>query len=370
MSMTIVHLSYARITDFSDPNAWLKRINFFVALVEQMASEAEVKSIHCINYSGIINRNGVEYHFLKRHKFQMWIPLGLHQYVRNLSPNVIIVHGIAFPWQVLWLYWQLGNKVKIVAQHHSEIPLRHYKGLLQRITDRFIRAYFFPSIDQARPWVEKGQIASLSKVHEIMEVPSVFHIIEKKQAQSRTNVTSDLTYLWVGRLDENKDPLTLLRGFIKFARSNPRVGLYVVYQREELIEEVKKLLLECGEVSEQIFLVGKVAHEDLLYWFNSADFILSTSHYEGMGVAVCEAMSCGCIPILTEIAPFKKMTNNGEFGLHFKAGDHDDLEQVLGKSLLVNLETQRKKTLDYYRENLSREAISGKMLRVVKNLPG
>jgi glycosyltransferase involved in cell wall biosynthesis len=368
--MKIIHLSYARITDFSDPNAWLKRINFFVALVEQMAREAEVKSIHCINYSGIINRNGVEYHFLKRHKFQLWMPYGLHQYVRNLSPNVIIVHGLAFPWQVLWLYWQLGNKVKIVVQHHSEIPLGHYKGILQRVADHFIRAYFFPSMDQARPWVAKGQIGSLSKVHEIMEVPSVFHIVDKKQAQSRTNVTSEITYLWVGRLDENKDPLTLIKGFIKFARTHPLVGLYVIYRQEELIEDVRKLLLECGNVSEQIVLVGKVEHEDLLYWFNSAEFILSTSHYEGMGVAVCEAMSCGCIPILTEIAPFKKMTNNGEFGLHFKPGDHDDLDTVLEKSLLVNLETQREKTLDYYRSNLSSEAISGKMLSVVKALPG
>jgi len=370
MSIKVIHLSYARITDFSDPNAWLKRINFFVALVEQMARVVEVKSIHCIDYSGVLNRNNVEYHFLKLNKFRQWFPFSLHRYIERFNPNVIIVHGLAFPWQVLWLNWQLGNRVRIVVQHHSEIPLGHYKGLLQKIADNLIHAYFFPSIDQARPWVAKGQIGSLNKVHEIMEVPSVFHVMDKKEARSRTNVRGELTYLWVGRFDVNKDPLTLIKGFVKFARSNPRVSLYVIYQREELIEDVKKLLIECGNVSEQIFLVGKVGHDDLLYWFNSADFILSTSHYEGMGVAVCEAMSCGCIPILTEIAPFKKMTNHGEFGLHFKPGDHNDLAEALGKSLLMNLKSQREKTLDCYKSNLSGEAISGKMLSVIKTLRG
>ena len=49
--MRVIHLSYARIMDYHDPEAWLKKIDFFVAMVKQMAKHAEVKSIHCINYT-------------------------------------------------------------------------------------------------------------------------------------------------------------------------------------------------------------------------------------------------------------------------------------------------------------------------------
>jgi glycosyltransferase involved in cell wall biosynthesis len=87
--------------------------------------------------------------------------------------------------------------------------------------------------------VEKGQIRSIDKVHEVMEVPSVFYPIDKEQARVVTKVKGSKIYLWVGRFDENKDPLTLIRGFIEFARTVEDASLYVIYQSTELISEVK-----------------------------------------------------------------------------------------------------------------------------------
>jgi len=252
-----------------------------------------------------------------------------------------------------------------VVQHHSETPLRHYKSVLQKIADRFVAAYFFPSLEQARPWISKGQIKSIEKVHEVMEVPSVFHPVDRELARSITKVVSSTVYLWVGRLDENKDPITMIKAFIPFARDYASVSLYIIYQRDELIDQVKKLLVEAPDISGRIFLVGKVEHDQLLYWFNSTDFIISTSHYEGMGVAVTEAMSCGCIPVLSDIPSFRRMTNDAECGLLFKAGDVTGLRTMLNMSLTMNSSVQREKTLAQYRNNLSAEAISNKMLSVI-----
>jgi len=365
--MRIVHVSYANMRTYADPLAWLKRINFFTILLEQMAKDADVKSIHCINYSGTLMRNGVEYHFLKRTALQLAVPIQLHRYIRMLNPDVVIVHGFLYSWQTLCLCWQLPNTIPIVVQHHSETPLRHYKSVLQKIADRFVAAYFFPSLEQVRPWVNKGQIKSIEKAYEVMEVPSVFRPVDGALARSITKVISSTVYLWVGRLDENKDPITMIKAFIPFARDHVSVSLYVIYQRDELIDQVKKLLVEAPDVSGRIFLVGKVEHDQLLYWFNSADFIISTSHYEGMGVAVTEAMSCGCIPVLSDIPSFRRMTNN-ECGLLFKAGDATSLRTKLNMSLTMNPSVQREKTLAQYRNNLSAEAISNKMLSVLEKV--
>ena len=346
--MRILHLTYKRIRNYSDPDAWLKQTNFFGALLEQMAKEAEVKNIHCIDFKGVIRRNGVEYHFLEQNIMQLWFPIALHKYVQQLNPDVIIVHGFAHPWQVIMLHMRMGRSVPIVIQHHSEKKLSHYKRFLQHHIDRFVAAYFFPSFEQAGSWVEDRQIRNEAKIHEVMEVPSVFRPIDKKLSRARTKVKGGKVYLWVGRFDDNKDPITLVSAFLRFASNNSSVRLYVVFRSTELIEEINAFLNQHPKVSGQIVLVGKVQHDELLYWFNSADFIISTSHYEGMGVAVCEGMSCGCIPLLTDIPSFRKMTNNGKCGLLFKAGDISDLTATLQKSLLLDVETEKVKTLATY----------------------
>lgn len=364
MGMRIVHVSYARSMDYRDPEAWLKRIDFFVALVTEMAKRAEVRSIHCINHEGVLRKDRAEYHFLKRSLIQVLYPVGLHRYIKRLRPEIVVVHGLIFPWQVLWLRWQLGHTVRIVIQHHAEQPLRHYKRALQKVIDPFVAAYIFTSLDQARAWVAEKQIASLQKVHEIMEVPSVFEPIDRGHALQRTKLKASGMYLWVGRLDANKDPLTLVKAFMRFAATNPNVQLQMVFRGDEMIDDVKRVLAGSPEEAERIKLVGSVQHDELLYWFNSADFILSTSHYEGSGIAVCEAMSCGCIPILTNIPSFRMMTGNGSCGLLFEPGDVDGLFKVLMESVSLNGSGERSKVLEQHKQHLSAEAIAEKMIAV------
>jgi glycosyltransferase involved in cell wall biosynthesis len=336
--------------------------------VAQMAKTADVKSIHCINHSGVLQRNGAEFHFLKTSWLQFVFPFGIHRYVRQLDPEIVVVHGLPFPWQVLWLRLQLNNKIKIVIQHHAERPLKHYKRLLQKLVDPFISAYIFTSLEQARPWVEKRQIKTLDKIHEIMEVPSVFGPIDRKKAIQKTDVRGNRIYLWVGRLDTNKDPITLINGFVRFTTLNQEAHLYVVFHGDELIKEVKEILLASPGVSDRITLVGKVEHDELLYWFNSADFVISTSHYEGSGIAVSEAMSCGCIPILTNIPSFRMMSGNGKCGISFSPGNDESLLQALLKSEKLLLSVERERVLNQYREQLSAEAISEKMITVFRGI--
>lgn len=365
--MRIVHLSYAAVKEYKDPDAWLRRINFFVLLLEKMSVNHRVMSIHCINYSGTLVKGGVEYHFLKGKDNRFSTASGINKYVAALRPDVIIVHGLHFPLQVISLQQKVSRNVRIVIQHHAEKPLKHYKAILQRFIDSSISAYFFTSMDQAHAWVEKRQIGSEGKVFEIMEVPSVFLPTDRSKAKGRTGIKDKLTYLWVGRFDNNKDPLTLIKAFAAFARSNQHVALYVVFRGGHLRNEIEKLLERTG-AGNQIKLVGEVSHEDLLYWYNSADFIISTSHYEGSGVAVAEGMSCGCIPVLTNIASFNTMTGNRNFGRFFNPGNVEQLVNALTQSLNIDVTSERQKVLSYYQSNLSADAISAGMLRVCEQV--
>jgi len=179
----------------------------------------------------------------------------------------------------------------------------------------------------------------------------------------KTGVQGDTVYLWVGRLNENKDPINVVKAFIRFATTNPCARLYMIYHTGELRDEIR-LLLKNEEAESRVILIGKVAHDDLLYWFNCADFFVSGSYYEGSGTAVCEAMSCGCIPVVTDIPSFRMITDGGKCGTLYEAGNEDALSAALNASLELDIPQKQANTLNFYRSTLSFEAIACKIQEI------
>jgi glycosyltransferase involved in cell wall biosynthesis len=363
--MKILHLSYAMVPDYNDPDEWFVRIGFFTGVLRALATEHEVVSVHCINYSGFVKNNGVSYRFFCTSRWQQILPFRIHRFVKEFIPDAVIVHGLIFPWQVILLRFQLGSGVKIIAQHHAERPFGDIRQFLQKWADRYTSAYLFASSDLGKLWVERGQIESIGKVKIVMGTSSPFYPVEKQKARSITGVSGEPVYLWVGGLDDNKDPLTVVRAFIRFCRSSKKARLYMIYQTFQLLDEVKACVADSGEA---ICLVGKVNNAELLHWYNSADFIISSSHYEGSGIAVCEALSCGCIPLLTDIPSFRMMTDNGRLGLLYTAGDMEALLNCLNKSVKLDREEFSGSILEYFSNELSFDANARKIVEVINEI--
>jgi glycosyltransferase involved in cell wall biosynthesis len=200
-----------------------------------------------------------------------------------------------------------------------------------------------------------------------MEISSVFSPTDKMEAKRKTGVTGEPVYLWVGRLNENKDPLTAIRAFLRFADLKPSARLYMIYHTDELLEPMQTII-NLSPHRESITLVGELPHDELQYWFNSADFTLSASHYEGSGTAVCEAMSCGCVPIVTDIPSFRMITDNGRCGLLYEPGNEHALLDALRPSCEIDLPRKQKAALDYFKTNLSFGAIAKRIQEVVDSL--
>lgn len=362
--MKIVHVSYATTSGHHHPQQWLRVISFFTGIVTQMARTHDVASIHCIDYEGVVTHGGAHYHFLKVSRWHRLFAFKINRCVKTLRPDVVIIHGLHFSWQLLCLRLMLGSGVRYFMQHHAERPVRYHKRLLARWADRFVEGYFFSSAALGKMWQDAGVIKNPAKVHEVMEVSSTFTVTDPAAAKAACGVQGDPVYLWVGRLDQNKDPETLLKAFTDFAARHPSATLYMIFTGNTLIETVRALALK--KIT-QIKLVGKVAHPEMEQWFNAADFIISTSHYEGSGVAVCEAMSCGCIPLLTDIPAFRMMTGDSKCGALFSRGDAAALVSVLEKSVTFDRKVERRKALDQFAAKLSFEAIAAKINAVISS---
>lgn len=361
--MKFVFLSYTYSAGFPSPESWLKRIEMYAGVYEWLAKTDTVEAIHQIDYTGEHIHKGVRYHFVDFRSEHRYFPWELNDFVKILNPDVVVVHGLHQPLHVMQLRLVLSGKVKIIVQHHAEKPFTGVKKYVQRMADVCVDAYLFAAAELGQEWINRGNLSRLSKIHEVMEISSVFYPMDKQLARLQTGLRGGPAFLWVGRLNTNKDPLTILRAFLGFVALQPSARLYMVYHTDELLPAVEELL--DGHVNRgAVIMVGQLPHADLLYWFNAADFMLSGSYYEGSGTAVCEAMSCGCIPVVTDISAFRMITDNGKCGVLYEAGNEQALLRAMTATGRIDYQEKRRLCLDYFRSVLSFEAIAKKIHQI------
>jgi len=363
--MRIVFLSYNYSPDIHSPAEWLDRIKFYIGWNEFLANKHTVIRVDQIDYKGNFKYNGIQYYCVDDGKKKNYFPRKLNRFVKDLKPDIILVSSFLFPLQVIQLRNCLGNKAKIILQHHAEKPFKGLKKYLQYLSSRKVDSFFFTSYKTGTEWVKNKNLDSEKKVYELLEVSSPFYPVNKKIAREKTNISGLPVFLWVGRLNQNKDPLIVVKAFLKFTLLQPNAKLYMIYQTDELIKEIYDLLPpKPGD--NPVILVGKIQHSELLYWFNSADFYVSASHYEGSGTALCEAMSCGCIPLVSDIPSFRTISNN--CGLFFEPGNEYSLLSALQQSIHLEVEEKRNHTLGRFKTVLSFEAIFSKFQEIIESL--
>jgi glycosyltransferase involved in cell wall biosynthesis len=365
--MRFVFAGYIQTPEFKTPSEWRQRLAAYFGVLEALAKQHEVISIEQIGYEGDHHCDGVDYRFMNFGSSKQYFPWKLHRTIKRLSPNIVIIHGTDHPLQVLQLRMMLGKSVKIILQSHGkEIPAG-FKGMIQRIASRHVDAFFFTSKTLSMPWLDEGLIMNEKKVYEVMVGSSVFRCRDKQQARFEKNIGENIVYLWVGRLNVNKDPLTLIKAFHRFSKDCPQARLYMIYQTDERLHEIKDWLVQQAATA-SISLEGKTPHEEMELWYNAADFFISSSHFEVYGAVVAESMSCMAIPILSDIPAFRKMTGNGACGLLYTAGDEEALYRALRQSIQLDREEERQKARAHFEANLSFPAIAGSIQEIAGSL--
>ena len=363
--MKIVSTGYNKTEDYFNPHDWLKRISFYTGIIEELAKKHEVISIERINYEGSHQQNGVLYHFINLKKRVVFFPWRMHGFIKRQHPDVVIVHSFNFPLQIIQLRWALGKRTKIIVQNHAERPSSGIKKTLQHVADRYIDLYLFTSVEMGMEWVNKRIIGSREKIVEVMEVSTTFHAYGKKAGGVNTKISNAPIFLWVGRLNANKDPITVVKAFANFLAVQLSAKLSMVYQAEELLPQVRELINSNDMAKEAIKLVGQIPNHQLQEFYNNADFFISGSHYESGGVAVCEAMATGCIPIVTDILSFRKITGCGKCGLLYEPGNDKALLMSLRETEKMDIEKERAKVLKQFNEELSFEAIAARINKLI-----
>ncbi|MCD2100067.1 glycosyltransferase [Rhodococcus rhodochrous] len=124
--------------------------------------------------------------------------------------------------------------------------------------------------------------------------------------------------VWVGRLENPKDPILAIRAFDELARKDSgKPWRLVVVGGGSLAasvqEEVGRLALD---VRDRITVAGRLAPSDVGVVLANASVFLMTSHpgYEGYPRVLVEAMAAGLVPVVTEGSDTGGLISHGKTG--------------------------------------------------------
>jgi glycosyltransferase involved in cell wall biosynthesis len=151
-------------------------------------------------------------------------------------------------------------------------------------------------------------------VFEAVVVSTYFTPGDRVAARAATGLEGEPCLLWVGHLDANKDPLSVLEAVGLAATDLPDVRLYMCFQQAPLRAPVEARISADERLRRRVRLLGRVPHEAMESYYRAADFLVQASHTEGSGYGVIEALACGTAPLVTDIPAFRRLTGNGSVG--------------------------------------------------------
>ncbi|MBI2374138.1 MAG: glycosyltransferase [Deltaproteobacteria bacterium] len=132
-----------------------------------------------------------------------------------------------------------------------------------------------------------------------------------RRSRSELGLEGDPALLTVGRLVPEKGHRYLIEAMHEIASARPRAALNLVgkgWLEPELLALVERLGL-----SSRVRFLGY--RSDVSELMQAADFFVFPSLWEGLGVALVEAMSLGCVCIATNVGAMPEIIEHGRSGL-------------------------------------------------------
>jgi glycosyltransferase involved in cell wall biosynthesis len=312
------------------------------------------------------SRQGVDYHFVAPP------PGGAPRFVAQrcaeqvaarvaaLKPDVIHVHGLNFP-EAVTLLARHVPKTPVLLQDHADRPPRIWRRRAWRRGAAHAAGIAFCAREQLVPYAAARLLPTDIRIFEIPESSSRFRPGDREYARRLTGLHGEPAALWVGHLDSNKDPLTVLEAVRRVMRKLPKLELWCAYGSTTLLPELMRRVRADPALHGRVHLLGAVPHSRVELLMNAADVYISASHREGSGYALIEALACGLPPVVSDIPSFRALTAHGTIGDLWTCGDPDALAASLIKRAAQPRQEIRTQVRAHFIAELSFDALGRKL---------
>jgi glycosyltransferase involved in cell wall biosynthesis len=280
--------------------------------------------------SETVTQNGVDYYFLEAGPGQSSIAAGeaFVQRIRELDADVFHVHGLGFAPDVQRLAL-LAPDIPLLLQDHADRVPPWWRRRAYRRGLSLAAGVSFCALEQAAPFLKSGVLSSRTPIYEISETSSRFTPGDQQQARQATGVYGDPAILWIGNLDSNKDPLTVLDAISAATAQLPALKLWCCFRAAPLLPQVQARIDADARLRGRVELLGSTPHERVEQLMRAADMFVLGSHREGSGCSVIESLACGLSPVVTAIPSFAALTGDGAVGALWPCDDAASLCEAL-----------------------------------------
>jgi glycosyltransferase involved in cell wall biosynthesis len=284
--------------------------------------------------------------------------------IRRIRPDVVHFHGLESPAH-LWAACRCSAPV--LVQDHASRPLRRAKWARRWSLGR-VTACAFTAAEQAKPFAVAGQIPPHVRVVEVPESTSRFTPGDREAARERAGVFGNPALLWVGHLDANKDPLTVLRAVRLAIEQLPHLHLWCAFGTADLLPEIRDMMQQSPQLAGHVHLLGRVPHGDVEILCRACDMFVLGSHREGSGYALLEALACGLVPVVSDIPSFRSLTGAGKVGALAAPGDADGFAASIVSQARSLGSGSRAAVLTHFNAQLSPKALGHRLVGIYEDL--
>lgn len=198
-------------------------------------------------------------------------------------------------------------------------------------------------------------------------IPNGVKADEPPAAPAMLDLESDSYVLFLGRLVPEKHVHTLIRAYRRVEGSVPLVIAGPGTHSPEYVAEITRL----AEGDERVRVLGPQYGEQKAWLLHNARVFVQPSSIEGLPIALLEALSAGCFPVVSSIPEnLEPVTVGGRrLGVSFPVGDEAALAQAL-RTAIAHPERARSSAhlCDHVQREYDWEAIAGRTEAIYRDV--
>lgn len=252
-------------------NKLVEQSNFDITIINREVDFDEV-AFPLDNRVKVVRLQGSELYFYR----------ALLQKIKSNNPDYVVVHNMG----KLSIFCSLIPNIKklVILEHVSFISRPIYLQWLSKI--------LYKNVDQVVTLTEYDKLSFNNFHSNVIVIPnfSPFSVTSKKNFHQKKIVS-------IGRLTDQKNYLHLLKAWEKIFHLLPEWKLFIYGAGEH-----QKLLSNYIKAKQLLNVYLKGTTSDVQYVYESADFFVMSSKYEGLPMVLIEAQSFG-LPIVSYDCP-------------------------------------------------------------------
>lgn len=226
--------------------------------------------------------------------------------------DVVHVHGVDFFFDYLAWTKPLHRKRLIVSTHGGFFHTRY--------AARFKQIYFNWITRFSLTWYDAAVAVSASDYEKFVQIRGTGMLCIENGVDTAKYVNaaapqSTKAIVWIGRFSTNKRLDRTIAFFAAVRRRDKGWKLYIAGSPWELDAAQITALAQGEGVAESVSILSSPSEAELRELIGRCSVLVSSSDFEGFGIAAVEGLSAGLFPVLSDIPPFRRLVELTGAGL-------------------------------------------------------